>query len=73
MPSSRGSSQPQDQTHISYVSYTGRWALVHYHHLGSLSVSIPIYLLGSLSISMYLYLFVYTFLISTITYYYFSY
>ena len=29
MPSSRGSSQPRDQTCISYVSYTGRWDLYH--------------------------------------------
>ena len=34
MPS-RGSSQPRDQTHISSVSCTGRWALYHQHHLGS--------------------------------------
>ena len=27
MPSSRGTSQPRDQTHISYVSCFGRWAL----------------------------------------------
>ena len=32
MPSSRGSSRPRDQTHIShiaYISYTGRWVLYH--------------------------------------------
>ena len=29
MPSSRGSSQPRDQTCISYVSCTGRWVLYH--------------------------------------------
>ena len=29
MPSSRGSSQPRDRTHISYVSCTGRWVLYH--------------------------------------------
>ena len=28
-PSSRGSSQPRDQTHISYVSCTGRQILYH--------------------------------------------
>ena len=28
---SRGSSQPRDQTHVSYISSTGRWVL--YHHL----------------------------------------
>ena len=27
MPSSRGSSQPRDRTHISYVSCIGRWVL----------------------------------------------
>ena len=25
MPSSKGSSQPRNQTHVSYVSYIGRW------------------------------------------------
>jgi len=35
MPSSRGSSQPRNQTHISYVSYIGRRILYHYSHLGS--------------------------------------
>ena len=29
MPSSRGSSQPKDQTHISYSSCIGRWVLYH--------------------------------------------
>ena len=29
MPSSRGSFQPRDQTHISYVSCTGRRVLYH--------------------------------------------
>ena len=29
IPSSRESSQPRDQTHISYVSCTGRWVLYH--------------------------------------------
>ena len=29
MPSSRGSSQPRDQTHISYVSCIGRRVLYH--------------------------------------------
>ena len=38
MPSSRGSSQPRDQTRVSYVSYTGRWILYHLRHLGRLSV-----------------------------------
>ena len=27
MPSSRGSSQPRDQTHVSYISYIGRQVL----------------------------------------------
>ena len=27
MPSSRGSSQPRDWTHVSYASYIGRWVL----------------------------------------------
>ena len=35
-PSSRGSSQPRDQTHVSYVSCIGRWVLYHQHHLGRL-------------------------------------
>ena len=29
VPSSRGSSRPGDQTHISYVSCIGRWVLYH--------------------------------------------
>ena len=29
MPSSRGSSQPRDQTCVSYISCTGRWVLYH--------------------------------------------
>ena len=29
MPSSRGSSQPRDRTHVSYVSCIGRWVLYH--------------------------------------------
>ena len=35
MPSSRASSQPRDQTHVSYVSCIGRWVLYHWCHLGS--------------------------------------
>ena len=27
--SSRGSSQPRDQTHVSYISCIGRWVLYH--------------------------------------------
>ena len=30
MPSSRGSSQPRDWTHVSYVFCTGRWILYHW-------------------------------------------
>ena len=33
MPFSRGSSQPKDQTHISYVSCTGRRVLYHKCHV----------------------------------------
>ena len=32
---SRGFSQPRAQTHISQVSWTGRWLLYHWHHLRS--------------------------------------
>ena len=35
IPSSRGSSQPRDQTHIFYISCIGRQVLYHYSHLGS--------------------------------------
>ena len=35
IPSSRGSSQPRDQTHISYIPSIGRWVLYHQHHMGS--------------------------------------
>ena len=35
MPSSKGSSRPRDQTHVSYVSI-GRRVLYHYRHLRSL-------------------------------------
>ena len=35
MPSSMGSSQPRDQTHISFVSCIGRRVLHHQRHLGS--------------------------------------
>ena len=33
--SSRVSSQPRDQTHISYISCTGRQVLFHYCQLGN--------------------------------------
>ena len=42
MPSSRGSSQPRDRTHTSYVSCSGRRFLYHQYHLGS-----PSHILGS--------------------------
>ena len=35
MPSSRGSSWPRDQPHLSYVSCIVMWVLYHYCHLGS--------------------------------------
>ena len=35
MPSSRGLSQPRDQTHVSYVFCIGRQVLYHYRHLRS--------------------------------------
>ena len=35
LPSSRGSSQPRDQTWVSYVSCIGRRVLYHKCHLGS--------------------------------------
>ena len=35
MSSSRGSSQPRDQTHVSYISGIGRRVLYHWHHLGN--------------------------------------
>ena len=37
MPSFRGSSQPRDRTHVSYISYIGRQVLYCYH-LGSWNV-----------------------------------
>ena len=40
MPSSRGSSQLRDQTHVSHVSCIGRWVLYHQHHLGSLRITL---------------------------------
>ena len=36
MPFSKGSSQPRDGTHISYVSCIGRQVPYHQRHLGSL-------------------------------------
>ena len=36
MPSSRGSSQLWDRTHVSYISCIDRWVLYHQYHLGSL-------------------------------------
>ena len=46
VPSSRDSSLPRDQTHISYFYWTGRQFLYHYHHLGSLSMCKPIFISG---------------------------
>ena len=34
---SRGSSRPRDQTHVSYISYTGRQILYQLHHLNVFS------------------------------------
>ena len=34
-PFFRRSSPCRDQTHVSYVSFTGRQVLYHWHHLGS--------------------------------------
>ena len=34
MPSTRGSSPPRDQTHVSYISCISRWVLYHSCHLG---------------------------------------
>ena len=33
--SSKGSSQPRDQTRVSYVFCISRWVLYHWHYLGS--------------------------------------
>ena len=38
MPFSRGSSQPRDQTYISYISSIGRQVLYHWHHQGNSSI-----------------------------------
>ena len=35
MPNSREPSRPRDQTHVSYVSWTGTWILSHQPSLGS--------------------------------------
>ena len=35
MPSSKGSSQPRERTHLSYRSFIVRWVLSHQRHLGS--------------------------------------
>ena len=35
MPSSKGSSQLRDQTHVYYISCIGRWVLYHELQLGS--------------------------------------
>ena len=41
IPSFKGSSQPRDQTHVSYVSCTGKQILYHWHHLGSPCTCLP--------------------------------
>ena len=45
MPSSRGSSQPRNWTHVSYVSCIGRWVFFFYHkhHLGSSCFDYKVY------------------------------
>ena len=48
MPSSRGSSQSRDRTHICYVFWIGRQVLYHQHHLGSPLLLIQIYYSHSL-------------------------
>ena len=35
MPSSRGSSQPRDRTHVFCISWAGRWIFYSFYHLGS--------------------------------------
>ena len=51
MPSSRGSSQPRDQTCVSCI---GRWVLYHYHHLGSPSRCILHYFVSPLHLPLLL-------------------
>ena len=45
--SSRGSSRPRDQTHVSCTSCIGRWILYHWGHLGSPNLMASIYPLVS--------------------------
>ena len=52
LPSSRGSSQPRDQTCVSYVSYTGRQVFYQEDHLGSLKCASKSSLLISLKKSL---------------------
>ena len=47
MPSSRGSSRPRDQTHVSYVSCIGRQVLYHWSHLGSLGTLMKVKVIQS--------------------------
>ena len=42
VPSSRGSSQPRDQTHISYVYLHWQVGLYHLYHLGSPGESVSL-------------------------------
>ena len=51
VPFSRGSSQPRDQTHISYVSCIGRQILLSLCHLGSLRAGIVAVLVYSVHFS----------------------
>ena len=46
MPSSRGSSQPRDQTHISYVSYASRHVLYHWRRWEALLADFTLYQKG---------------------------
>ena len=54
MPSSRGSSQPRDQTRISYVSCIGRQILYHWCYLGS-----PFFLNSEIHTYIYIYIYIY--------------
>ena len=57
--SSRESSQPRDQIHISYVSCIGRQVLYHQCHLGSLYKYICVYLHIQICICIYIYIYTY--------------
>ena len=55
MPSSRGSSWPRDQTHISSVSCTGRQVLCHWSHLGSPIQTCPILIYQPATATVYVF------------------